>query len=292
MKFILGRKIGMTQIFREDGIVVPVTKIKAGPCVITQVLSEENNKKIVQIGFGKQKFFRLTKPLQGHLKDVKNKDNETPRFLRNFEISSDFEVKKGDVFAVDSFEKGDKVVVVGISKGRGFQGVVKRHGFHGSPASHGHKDQLRMPGSIGATDAARVFKGTRMGGHMGNSQVTVKNLEVVDIDLENNEILLKGAVPGSKGGIISILSENGDLKIVQEQPQNTSDDTNKNTENVEKKDNTTEEVENNDVVKEDVKKDTEDVQVVEKTEEVVEKKETKEEEKENSTPDKEENKNN
>ena len=191
----------MTQVFQESGIVVPVTRISAGPCVVAQI-REVNGKKQVQLGFGKAK--KLKKPMKGHLKDLPDVCH-----LRSF--NTDQELNRGDVVGVDSFEAGERVGVTGTSKGKGFQGVVKRHGFHGSPASHGHKDQLRMPGSIGATDAARVFKGTRMGGHMGDERVTVKNLEVVQIDPEKNEIMIKGAVPGAKGGLIMIFSK-GEMK--------------------------------------------------------------------------------
>ena len=214
MKFIIGTKQGMTQVFREDGAVVPVTRVQAGPCAITQVKDEA-----IQVGFGVQKKFRLNKPEQGHLKDIKlHEDNNlTVRVLRDFSVKED-NLKKGDVFTVEVFTPGDKVQVVGNSKGRGFQGVVKRHGFHGSPASHGHKDQLRMPGSIGATDAARVFKGVRMAGHMGNAQVTVKNLEIVEVHPDINELLIKGAVPGARGSLLLISSENGkmELPVVEE----------------------------------------------------------------------------
>jgi len=209
MKFILGTKQGMTQVFREDGAVVPVTCVQAGPCVVTQVKD-----KAIQIGFGAQKKFRVNKAKQGHLKDIKlHEDNNlTVRCLRDFSGKEE-SMKRGDVFTVEVFTPGDKVQVTGNSKGRGFQGVVKRHGFHGSPASHGHKDQLRMPGSIGATDAARVFKGKRMPGHMGDAQVTVKNLEIVEVHPDDNELLIKGAVPGARGGLLLISTENGKMEL-------------------------------------------------------------------------------
>lgn len=213
MKYIIGKKIGMTQIFREDGTVVPVTRVQAGPCVVTQVkTAEKEGTNAVQIGFGVQKLFRLTKPEKGHLKDIIVHDNanQTVRHLHDFRNDND--LKRGDVFTVSIFEPGEKVKVVGKSKGRGFQGVVKRHGFKGSPASHGHKDQLRMPGSIGATDAARVFKGTRMGGHMGDAQISVLNLEIVKIDEENNELFIKGAVPGARNGILYVMTSQGSIE--------------------------------------------------------------------------------
>jgi large subunit ribosomal protein L3 len=209
MKFILGTKNGMTQVFRENGVVVPVTRVKAGPCVVTQIKKEsKDGVDAVPVGFFEQKKFRLNKPQQGHLKDL-----PSVKILKDFKAGSDHGLKRGDKFTVEVFESGDKVEVTGWSKGKGFQGVVKRHGFHGSPASHGHKDQLRMPGSIGATDAARVFKGTRMAGHMGASQITVKNLEIVEVNPEENELLIKGAVPGAKGGLLVISNQTGEIKI-------------------------------------------------------------------------------
>jgi len=214
MKFILGTKLGMTQVFRNDGTVVPVTRVAAGPCVVTQVKDvKKDGVNAVQIGFGDQKKFRLNKAQKGHLKDL-----ATVRFMREIATKEDEHgLKRGDVFTVKIFTPGEKVKVTGKSKGRGFQGVVKRHGFHGAPASHGHKDQERMPGSIGATDAARVFKGTRMGGHMGDAQVTVTNLEVVEIDPENNELLIKGAVPGARGGLLTIATNDGNIEVAVEE---------------------------------------------------------------------------
>lgn len=213
MKFILGKKLGMTQVFREDGTVVPVTRVQAGPCVVTQVkTTAKDGVHAVQIGFGEQKQYRLNRAQQGHLKDLM-----TVRYMRDFRTSEEANVSRGDTFGVSSFAQGDKVQVVGTSKGKGFQGVVKRHGFHGSPASHGHKDQLRMPGSIGATDPARVFKGTRMAGHMGDDRVTVKNLEVIEIHPETNELFIKGAVPGARGGLLLISSQEGDIVVEKEE---------------------------------------------------------------------------
>ena len=205
MKFILGTKLSMTQVFREDGTVVPVTRVQAGPCTVTQIRSV-NGKKSVQVGMGEQKAHRVSKALRGHLKDL-----SIPKVMREVVIEGDTSLERGDTFTAENFAAGDKVQVSGRSKGRGFQGVVKRHGFAGSPASHGHKDQLRMPGSIGATDAARVFKGTRMGGHMGDKSVTVKNLEVVEVHPETNELYIKGAVPGARGSELLIIAAEGEL---------------------------------------------------------------------------------
>lgn len=212
MKFIIGKKIAMTQVFREDGIVVPVTKVLAGPCVVTQIKTKEkDNNNSLQIGFGTQKIFRLNKSEKGHLDSilVDNNKNQTVRNLHEFK--NDNSLNKGDVFGVEIFTVGEKVKVTGTSKGKGFQGVVKRHGFHGNSATHGHKDQERMPGSIGATDPQRVFKGKRMGGHMGDEQVSVKNLEIVKIDLESNELYIKGAVPGARNSLLYIFAQDGKI---------------------------------------------------------------------------------
>ena len=213
MKFILGKKLNMDQVFLPDGKVAPVTVVQAGPCQVTQVKSmEKDGYQAVQIGWQEKK--RLSKPLLGHLKSL-------PKFrhLKEFRIDESQELARGQRLTVGIFEIGDKVKVTGVSKGRGFQGVVKRHGFHGSPASHGHKDQLRMPGSIGSTDAARVFKGKRMAGRMGTDQVTVNNLEVIKIDQENNLIYLKGALPGARNGLI-LIQATGEIKeVVKEEPK-------------------------------------------------------------------------
>ena len=221
MKFILGTKLGMTQVFREDGTVVPVTRVQAGPCVVTQVKTKKKDGvDAVQLGYGTQKKFRVNKAQQGHLKDL-----TTVRFMRDFSANQDHGLERGNEFTVKVFEPGEKVQVVGKSKGKGFQGVVKRHGFKGSPASHGHKDQLRMPGSIGATDAARVFKGTRMGGHMGDDRVTVKNLEIVEINPTDGELLIKGAVPGARGGLLFISTQAGKMEIEEATNEQSNEET-------------------------------------------------------------------
>lgn len=200
MKHIIAKKLEMSQRYREDGTVVPVTLLEAGPCVVTQVRTDEKDGySAIQIGFGKAK--RANKPLAGHLKAS---GAETPEVIREFRIAADEEVKVGDTLDVSQFEAGQKVNVVATSKGKGFQGVVKRHGFAGSPASHGHKDQLRMPGSIGAGGVQRVFKGTRMAGRMGGDRVTVKNLEIIEIDADRNLIAVKGAVPGARGATVLV----------------------------------------------------------------------------------------
>ncbi|KKW42220.1 MAG: 50S ribosomal protein L3 [Candidatus Magasanikbacteria bacterium GW2011_GWA2_56_11] len=163
MKFIVGKKIGMSQVFLNNGTVVPVTRIQAGPCVVTQIKSQaKDGVDAVQVGFGIQKAFRLSRPEQGHLKGIDMGTGLTVRFLRERPMAEAADLKRGDVFTVKVFSPGEKVQVVGTSKGKGFQGVVKRHGFAGGPASHGHKDNLRMPGSIGAGGVQRVFKNMRM----------------------------------------------------------------------------------------------------------------------------------
>lgn len=200
-KFILGKKVEMTQKFQEDGTVVPVTVVQAGPCVITQVKAgDKNGYTALQIGFGQKRV--LNKPITGHLKGLDNF-----RYLREFRVDKVDNFQRGQIFDVSSFQAGDILSVTAISKGKGFQGVVKRHGFHGSPASHGHKDQLRMPGSIGATDAARVFKGTRMGGHMGDATITTKNLELIEVDTEKNLLYIKGSVPGARKALVTVVAD-------------------------------------------------------------------------------------
>ena len=211
MKFILGQKIGMTQVFMPNGNVMPVTRVKAGPCQITQV---KNDTKAVQIGFGEIKEYRLNQPQLGHLKDL------TPvRRLHDFKNETVDGLSKGDVITVETFTAGDTVEVMGVSKGKGFAGVVKRHGFGGGPASHGHKDNLRAPGSIGAGGVQRVFKGMRMAGRMGGDQVTVHNLEIVEVNAETNELLIKGAVPGGRNSILTVFGD-GELKIQKNETKN------------------------------------------------------------------------
>lgn len=197
MKFILAKKIEMSQVFRPDGTVVPVTLVQAGPCVITQIKAvADAGYTAVQVGFLPAK--KLVKPEEGHLKDLPKLS-----ILREFRIEDPSVFKRGDAIGAAVFQIGDKVDVCGISKGKGFQGVVKRHGFHGHPASHGHKDQLRMPGSIGAGGVQHVLKGRRMAGHMGDERITVKNLQVVELR-ENGIIALKGAVPGARNAILEL----------------------------------------------------------------------------------------
>jgi len=198
MKFILGKKLEMSQKFKEDGTVIPVTLITVGSCKVTQIKTKEKDgTNAVQIGFDLVK--KLNKPEAGHLKDLENF-----RHLAEIPVEKPEEYQRGQEIRVSVLAPGDKVQVVGTSKGMGFAGVVKRHHFRGHPATHGHKDQLRMPGSIGAGGVQRVFKGMRMAGRMGVDRVTIKNLEVVEIDEKNNILALKGAVPGKRGAIVLI----------------------------------------------------------------------------------------
>ncbi len=207
MKFILGKKLEMSQIFDERGNVVPVTLVEAGPCFVTQIKNKEKDGyEAVQIGFGQAK--RVNKPRAGHLAKTKNQKPETKnlKYLREFRIDDVEKFKLGDQVSTDVFQEGDVVKVSGTSFGRGFTGVVKRHGFHGGPASHGQKHSLRAPGSIGATFPERVPKGRRMAGRMGNERVTVRNLKIARVDAENNILAIKGAVPGKRGMLLEISS--------------------------------------------------------------------------------------
>jgi large subunit ribosomal protein L3 len=201
-KGLLGKKIGMTQIFDDNGTAIPVTIIEAGPCYVTQIRKvEADGYSAVQLGFGEVKPKRLTGGQLGHLK---RNDLAPLRFLREFR-TKDAELSEGDQLTVSVFEVGDHVDIAGTSKGRGFAGVVKRHGFAGGPKTHGQSDRQRAPGSIGATSGtARVFKGKRMPGHMGNRRVTSQNLKIVLVDSERNLIGVRGAVPGPKNGLLVI----------------------------------------------------------------------------------------
>ncbi|MFA6307841.1 MAG: 50S ribosomal protein L3 [Patescibacteria group bacterium] len=209
-KFIVGRKLNMTQKFQEDGRVVPVTVVEAGPCTVVQVKNnEKDGYSAVQVGYATKNKKGLSKPMAGHLKNLENF-----RYLKEFRLEKVDNFARAKVFDVSSFVVGDKLKVTATSKGKGFQGVVRRHGFGGSPATHGHKDQLRMPGSIGATDAARVLKGTRMGGHMGTDTITVSNLKLIEVDVDKNLLYIKGAIPGHKNSLVTILAD-GELTFVE-----------------------------------------------------------------------------
>lgn len=199
MKFILAKKLEMSQVYRPDGTVVPVTLVQAGPCVVTQVkTAETDNVPAIQLGFLLKK--NITKPEAGHLKDLAKLAH-----LHDFTIQGEPALKRGDTVEATLFQAGDRVHVSGVSKGKGFQGVVKRHHFHGHPTSHGHKDQTRMPGSIGAGGVQHVLKGRRMAGRMGNARVTVQNLEVVEVRAQGI-LALKGAVPGARNTVLEIVS--------------------------------------------------------------------------------------
>lgn len=203
MKFILGEKIGMTQIFDKKGNVEPVTLVKAGPNTVTQVLVNEKDKyKAVQLGYGLKK---LNKPQKGHLGNLVDKNGKGFAYLREFRIDEKDEFKKGDVLDVSQFEIGEKVFASAVTKGKGFQGVVKRWNFAGGPKSHGQKHTLRTPGSIGSAFPQRVFKGLKMAGRMGGKMKTVKYLRVVYVDKEQNLIGFKGAIPGSRGTMVKIV---------------------------------------------------------------------------------------
>lgn len=201
MKGLIGKKVGMTQIFDDSGGAVPVTVIEAGPCYVTQVRSvDRDGYSAIQLGFEEVKDQRLTGGQLGHLKK-----NNLPslRYLKEFRTEEDLE--EGAKLTVDVFETGDRVDVVGRSKGRGFAGVVKRYGFSGGPRTHGQSDRLRAPGSIGAgSTPGRVYKGKRMPGRMGNDTVTSQNLVVSLVDPEKNIIAVRGSVPGPKGGLVVI----------------------------------------------------------------------------------------
>lgn len=215
MKFIIGKKIDMSQVWQGDKVVA-VTRVQAGPCVVVDIKNEKRDGySAVQLGFGVRKEKNIKKPQKGHMKGLGNfsvlkefrpiskKKANSPEFVN---------LKKGDQIKVDTFLPGDSIQVSGVTKGKGFQGVVKRHGFAGSKKTHGNKDQLRMPGSIGATGPAHVFKGMRMGGRMGCDNQTIKNLEIVDIDMDNNIILIKGPVPGARNSLVFVKGE-GEIKV-------------------------------------------------------------------------------
>ena len=202
MKAIIGKKIGMTQIFDETGKVIPVTAIQAGPCVIAQVKSvETDGYNAIQLGFGEVKESKLNKPEKGHF--AKASINAT-KHLREFRVDDVENYKVGDEIKVDTFEVGDKLDVQGTSKGKGFQGVIKRHGQSRGPMGHGSMYH-RRPGSMGPTSTpGRVFKGKKLPGHMGVQTITIQNLDVVKVDTDKNVLLVKGSVPGVKGAILKI----------------------------------------------------------------------------------------
>lgn len=203
-KAILAKKIGMTQIFNEDGTLIPVTVLEAGPCTVTQVKTVENDGySSVQVGFGERKEKHTNKPMKGHFDKA---GVQFKKHIKEFRLENAEELEVGNEIKVDVFEVGDKIDVSGVSKGKGFQGSIKRHNQSRGPMGHGSKSH-RVSGSMGAASyPARVFKGKKLPGHMGAVNVTVQNLEVVRVDVENNLLLVKGAVPGPKKSILTIVN--------------------------------------------------------------------------------------
>ncbi len=203
MPGLIGKKIGMTRIFEEDGAVVPVTVVEAGPCPVLQIKHDETDGySAVQLGFGAKKDKRATRAEKGHA--AKAGVESVPRVLREFPMAEGDDFQLGQSITVEVFEAGDSVKVTGTSKGRGFQGVVKRWGFAGRPASHGHP-MSRVPGSLGpGTDPSRVIKGKKLPGRMGGRRVTLGNLQVVRVNAERNLLFIKGGVPGSKNSYLLI----------------------------------------------------------------------------------------
>lgn len=200
MKVILGKKIGMSRVFDKNGNAIPVTLVTAGPCYVTQIKKiDKEGYNSFQIGYGKAK--KINKPEAGHLKKA-GKDNNL-KYLKEIRVDEIKDEKEGQEIKVDVFEKGDLVKISSVSKGMGFAGVVKRHKFHGSPKTHGHKHDLRKPGSIGAGYPEHVIKGMKMAGRMGGDKVTL-NSEVVDLDIEKNLIVLKGGIPGARESLVFI----------------------------------------------------------------------------------------
>ena len=200
-KGLIGKKIGMTQLFDEKGNVIPVTVIEACPCAVTQKKTVENDGyEAVQLGFGDVKVQRVNKPMQGHFAKA---DVAPKKVLREFRLEDCSAVNVGDILKADTFEVGDKVDVVGTSKGKGTAGAIKRWNFGRLKETHGSGPVVRHAGSLGAcSDPSRVFKGKKLAGHLGAERVTIQNLDIVKVDVENNLIAIKGAVPGPKGGIV------------------------------------------------------------------------------------------
>ncbi len=200
---ILGKKIGMTQIFSEAGALIPVTVIEAGPCIVVQKKTVENEGyNSIQLGFGEKRERLFNKPLKGHFAKANVKPK---RYLREFRVEDDkfAALNVGDEVKVDIFSEGQKVDVIGVTKGKGYQGPIRRHGFRRGPMSHGSRYH-RGVGSLGSVDPARVFKGRKMAGRMGGNRRTIQALEVVKVDLERNLLLIKGAVPGAKGSLVTV----------------------------------------------------------------------------------------
>lgn len=201
---LMGKKMGMTRLFGSEGESISVTVIQAGPCVVTQVKRRDvDGYDAIQVGYGEQKESKTIQPLKGHFKRA---GVSPKRYLMEFPLQDDETFQVGDEITVTLFNKGDRVTVRGTSKGKGFAGVVKRHGFRGGPKTHGQSDRLRAPGSIGqSSDPSRVWPGVKMAGHHGSQKVVVRNLEVVKVDQENHCLFVKGAVPGARNGLVAVL---------------------------------------------------------------------------------------
>ena len=199
---LLGKKLGMTGLFSPEGRYIPVTVIEAGPCVVTQIKTKDHDGyDALQLGFGDKRKSRVNKPLQGHFK---KSGEQCFRYLKEFSVDNPSEYDLGQQVTVEMFKVGDRVDVVGTSKGHGFSGVIKRYGFHRGPMSHGSRN-VRRPGSIGCSAwPAKVIKGKKMPGQYGNDRKTIRNLEIVDIRSSDNVILVKGAVPGAESGLVAV----------------------------------------------------------------------------------------
>jgi large subunit ribosomal protein L3 len=281
MKFIIGKKIEMTQVWQGD-VLNAVTKIKVGPCVLTQIKSQDKDGySAAQVGYGLRKEKNIAKPQRGHFKKMGNFEKTREFRLKAEEAGK---LNAGDAIDINSFVAGDKIQLSSISKGKGFQGVVKRHGFAGQQKTHGNKDQLRMPGSSGATGPAHVFKGLRMPGRMGGDKVTLKNVKIIEVDEKNSVISVLGGVPGARNSLVLLAGE-GDLKVIAGQvkekkseekakPEEIKQEVEKKEEKPEVKEN-----ENNQVEKKEKDK-TESPEIEKsKAEKTIEKKETPEEKK-------------
>lgn len=212
MKFIIGYKQEMTQVYREDGTVVPVTVVKAEPCVVTQVKTKERDGyEAIQLGAGERK--SVGKSQGGHFKAILATGRKPLLSVREIRLESSANFNVGDLVSVQSFVAGETVQAMGTSKGRGFQGVVKRHGFKGQPATRGTKDQERMPGSIASKRQGPVRPGQRMAGHMGGDRITIKNLQIIKVDADKQLLYVKGALPGARRGMI-MLAADGDVQVI------------------------------------------------------------------------------
>ena len=201
-KAILATKVGMTQIFNEDGVLTPVTVLQAGPCVVTQIKTMDNDGyEAVQVGFGDKREALVNKPMKGHFEKA---GVSAKRFVREFRFENADEFALAQEIKADIFEAGDKIDATAISKGKGFQGAIKRHNQHRGPMAHGSKFHRHQGSNGAASDPSKVFKGKKMPGHMGSKKITIQNLEVVRVDAENNLLLVKGSVPGPKKSLVTI----------------------------------------------------------------------------------------